>query len=113
MNCLFCKIIEGEIAAKLQYQDDKVIAFEDIHPQAPVHTLIIPRLHIATLNDLSAETSLLVGHMTQTAAVLAKQFGIDESGYRVVMNCNSGAGQSVFHIHMHLLGGRIMTWPPG
>ncbi len=113
MNCLFCKIIQGEIPAKLQYQDEKVIAFEDINPQAPVHTLIIPRQHIATLNDLAAETALLVGHMALTAANLAKQFGIDEDGYRVVMNCNSGAGQSVFHIHMHLLGGRIMTWPPG
>lgn len=113
MNCLFCKIIKGEIPAKLQYQDEKVIAFEDINPQAPVHTLIVPKLHIATLNDLTAETGLLISYMTQTAAKLAKQFEIDESGYRVVMNCNSGAGQSVFHIHMHLLGGRIMTWPPG
>ena len=113
MNCLFCKIIKGEIAAKLQYQDDKVIAFEDINPQAPAHTLIVPRLHVPTLNDLSADTLPLIGHMAQTAANLAKLFGIDESGYRVVMNCNSGAGQSVFHIHMHLLGGRIMTWPPG
>jgi len=113
MNCLFCKIIKGEIHTKLQYQDEKVIAFEDINPQAPVHTLIVPKLHLPTLNDLSIETLPLIGHMTQTAANLAKQFEIDESGYRVVMNCNSGAGQSVFHIHMHLLGGRIMTWPPG
>lgn len=113
MNCLFCKIIKGDIAAKLQYQDEKVIAFEDINPQAPVHTLIVPKLHIPTLNDLSAETGLLISHMTLAAANLAKQFEIDENGYRVVMNCNSGAGQSVFHIHMHLLGGRIMTWPPG
>ena len=107
------KIVKKEIAAKLQYQDDKVIAFEDINPQAPVHTLIVPKLHIATLNDLTAETGLLISHMTLVASNLAKQFGIDENGYRVVMNCNSGAGQSVFHIHMHLLGGRIMTWPPG
>src|SRR4051812_46459271 len=113
MSCLFCKIIKGEVAAKLQYQDNKVIAFADINPQAPTHTLIIPRAHISTLNDLTAETLPLIGHMTQTAANLAKQFGVDESGYRVVMNCNSGAGQSVFHIHMHMLGGRIMTWPPG
>lgn len=113
MNCLFCKIIKGEIPAKMQYQDEKVIAFEDINPQAPVHTLIVPRLHIPTLNDLSAETLSIIGYMTQIAANLAKEFGVDENGYRVVMNCNSGAGQSVFHIHMHLLGGRIMTWPPG
>ena len=113
MNCLFCKIIKGEIPAKLQYQDEKVIAFEDINPQAPVHTLIVPRQHIATLNDLSVDAGLFISHMTLTAAKLAKQFGIDENGYRVVMNCNSGAGQSVFHIHMHLLGGRLMTWPPG
>jgi histidine triad (HIT) family protein len=113
MDCLFCKIIKDEIPAKIQYQDDLVIAFEDIHPQAPIHTLIIPRLHIHNLNELTAESLPLVGHMVHTASKLAKEFKIAESGYRVIMNCNSDGGQSVFHIHLHLLGGRLMSWPPG
>ena len=113
MTCLFCKIIAGEIPAKIQYQDERVIAFADINPQAPVHSLIVPRTHIATLNELSIETAPVIGAMTNIASKLAKEFAIDEDGYRIVMNCNSGAGQTVFHIHMHLLGGRVMTWPPG
>ena len=113
MTCLFCKIIAGEIPAKIQYQDDNVIAFADINPQAPVHTLIVPRTHVATLNELSIETASVIGYMTNAASKIAKEFGIDQDGYRLVMNCNSGAGQTVFHIHMHLLGGRVMTWPPG
>lgn len=113
MDCLFCKIAAGQIPAKIIYRDDQVIAFDDINPQAPHHKLIIPLKHIPTINDLAVEDNALIGHMLQTAKKLAKEFGIHEEGYRVVMNCNSGAGQTVFHIHAHLLGGRQMTWPPG
>ncbi len=113
MDCLFCKIINGEIPATIIYRDDFVIAFNDINPQAPQHKLIVPHKHIATLNDLHPEDNDLLGHMIQTAKMLAKQFDIDESGYRLVFNCQEGAGQSVFHIHMHLLGGREFSWPPG
>jgi histidine triad (HIT) family protein len=113
MTCLFCKIINGEIPAKIIYRDDLVVAFDDINPQAPHHKLIVPQKHVATLNDLHDENNELVGYMVQTAAKLAKQLNIAEDGYRVVMNCNAGAGQTVFHIHLHLLGGRQLTWPPG
>lgn len=113
MDCLFCKIAAGEIPAKIVYKDDLVVVFEDINPQAPKHTLIIPRKHIATLNDLHKDDTKLIGYMVQTAADLAKQFGIADEGYRLVFNCNPGAGQSVFHIHIHMLGGRRLTWPPG
>ncbi|HSW70090.1 MAG TPA: histidine triad nucleotide-binding protein [Gammaproteobacteria bacterium] len=113
MDCLFCKIASGEIPAKLIYEDPQVIAFDDINPQAPHHKLIIPRKHIATLNELSVEDNALLGHMVQAAKKIAVELGIAEEGYRLVMNCNSGAGQSVFHIHAHLLGGRQMKWPPG
>lgn len=113
MNCLFCKIASGELAAKVFYEDEHVIAFDDIHPQAPVHKLIVPRKHIATLNDVTVQDNALIGHIFQVAKQLAQQLGIAESGYRVVNNCNAGAGQTVFHIHFHLLGGRQMHWPPG
>jgi histidine triad (HIT) family protein len=113
LNCLFCKIVAGEIPAKLVYQDDQVAAFDDINPQAPHHKLIIPKQHIATLNELKPEDSNVVGHMVQTAKKLAQELHIADDGYRLVMNCNAGAGQTVFHIHLHLLGGRQMTWPPG
>jgi histidine triad (HIT) family protein len=113
MDCLFCRIVKGEIPAKIVYKDDHVIAFEDINPQAPHHLLIIPQKHISTLNDLHADDNELIGQMVQTAKMLAKQFNIAEDGYRIVMNCNSGAGQTVFHIHLHMLGGRQLTWPPG
>jgi histidine triad (HIT) family protein len=112
-ECLFCKIAEGKIPAKLAYQDDTYVAFHDINPQAPTHFLIIPRRHIATLNDLTPEDEVLVGGMFVLAQKLAKQMGIADFGYRTVMNCNAGAGQSVFHIHLHVLGGRAMAWPPG
>jgi histidine triad (HIT) family protein len=112
-DCLFCKIIAGDIPAKIIYQDEHVIAFDDIHPQAPHHKLIIPRKHIATLNDLDTDDTHLAGHLLQTAKKIAKQLEIADDGYRVVMNCNAGAGQLVFHIHLHLLGGRSLTWPPG
>lgn len=113
MDCLFCKIASQELPAKIIYQDDHVVAFDDIHPQAPQHKIIIPIKHIATINDLTDEDSDLIGRMTKVAAQLAKQLNIADDGYRLVMNCNAGAGQSVFHIHMHLLGGRSMAWPPG
>ncbi|WP_415905292.1 histidine triad nucleotide-binding protein [Neptuniibacter sp. QD48_55] len=112
MDCLFCKIINKEIPAEIIYEDEHVIAFNDISPQAPTHALIIPRKHIATLNDISAEDTEVVGHMVKTASTIAKQLGIDESGYRTVFNCNSDGGQTVYHIHLHLLGGKPMGWPP-
>lgn len=113
MNCLFCKIVSKELSATVIYEDEQVIAFEDLHPRAPIHTLIIPRKHIATLNDMTTEDIALSGQLLYTAQHLAKQYGIAEEGYRVVMNCNAGAGQAVFHIHLHLLGGRPLSWPPG
>lgn len=113
MDCLFCKLVNGDIPAKILYQDDDVIAFEDIAPQAPTHFLVIPKRHISTLNDLTAEDAALVGKLPITAAKIAKELGLAEDGYRVVMNCNEMGGQTVYHIHMHVLGGRAMTWPPG
>jgi histidine triad (HIT) family protein len=113
MSCLFCKIIAGEIPSKRVYEDDELYAFEDINPQAPLHALIVPRRHIATLNDITREDDGLVGSMLRRAAALAKERGFDASGYRTVFNCNLQAGQSVFHIHLHVLGGRSMSWPPG
>ena len=111
-NCLFCQILAKEIPAKTCYEDELVLAFEDVSPQAPVHQLIIPKQHISTLNELEESHKPLVGHMVQTAKNLAKEFKLDD-GYRVVMNCNEAGGQTVFHIHLHLLGGRSMQWPPG
>ncbi len=113
MDCLFCKIAKGDIPAKIFYRDDLVVAFDDIHPQAPVHKLIIPEKHISTLNDLTPSDTPLIGHMVYTAKMIAKELNISEEGYRLVMNCNAGAGQTVFHVHIHLLGGRQMLWPPG
>lgn len=113
MSCLFCKIIAGEIPSKKVYEDDELYAFEDINPQAPLHALIVPRQHIATLNDLAEKDDDLVGSMVRRAAAIAKERGFESSGYRTVFNCNSHAGQTVFHIHLHVLGGRSMAWPPG
>jgi histidine triad (HIT) family protein len=113
MDCLFCKLINGDIPANILYQDDDVLAFEDIMPQAPIHFLVIPKRHISTLNDLTDADAAIVGKLQITAAKVAKQKGISEEGYRVVMNCNEMGGQTVYHIHMHVLGGRAMTWPPG
>ncbi len=112
-DCLFCKILRREIPANIIYEDDSVIAFDDVNPQAPHHKLIIPRKHIATLNDMSHEDRVLTGHLFYTAQLLAKQLGVADVGYRVVMNCNKGAGQAVYHIHLHLLAGRNLSWPPG
>jgi histidine triad (HIT) family protein len=111
--CLFCRILQGEVPSKEVYQDALCYAFEDINPQAPVHVQIIPRKHVATLNDLIAEDEPLAGHLVTVAAQIAKERGIDASGYRTVFNCNRAAGQSVYHIHLHLLGGRSLGWPPG
>ncbi len=113
MDCLFCRIIKGEIPASVVYKDDDLIVINDINPQAPLHVLIIPVEHIATTNDLDPAHDALVGRMLRRAAAIASERGYAEQGYRTVFNCNRGAGQSVFHIHMHLLAGRGLGWPPG
>ncbi|MBI4552911.1 MAG: histidine triad nucleotide-binding protein [Candidatus Latescibacteria bacterium] len=112
-DCIFCKIIDGEISASIVYSDDRVVAFNDVNPQAPVHVIIVPRQHIPTVADLGPETSGLMDSLTQTANRIAQERGIASRGYRLVVNCNAEAGQSVYHLHLHLLGGRPMTWPPG
>jgi len=112
-DCLFCKMVSGEIAPDTVYENDNVLAFRDVNPQAPTHVLVIPKQHIATLNELDNTHRDLIGEMYLAAREVARQDGIDERGYRTVMNCNADAGQSVFHIHLHVLGGRAMTWPPG
>ncbi len=112
-DCLFCKFISGELNADIVLETDKVLAFRDINPQAPTHILIIPRKHIATINDLTKPDADEIGNLYLVAKELAKAEGIDEDGYRVVMNCNAAAGQTVFHMHLHLLGGRNFNWPPG
>lgn len=111
-DCLFCKIIKRELPSEIVYEDDDVLAFRDIKPQAPVHVLIIPKRHIASLDDLTKEDENAMGRAMLVASKLARDLGISE-GYRVVTNCGKDAGQSVFHIHMHLLGGRSLGWPPG
>lgn len=112
-DCLFCKLAAGQIPATILFQDDTLVAFTDINPQAPLHLLIIPRRHIASLNDLSDADDAVVGLMVRRAAAMAKAHGYDERGYRTVFNTNRDAGQTVFHIHLHLLAGRPLTWPPG
>ena len=113
MDCLFCKIIQGEIPSKKVYEDEKVYAFYDISPAAPVHVLIIPKTHISSANELTGETAGVVGHIFAVAAALAKELGIAEKGYRIVNNCGEDGGQTVQHLHFHLLGGRSLQWPPG
>ena len=113
MDCLFCKIAAREIPAGIVYEDELCVAFDDISPQAPVHTLVIPRKHIATTNDIAEGDEQLMGHLMRVAAEVAKKKGIDQSGFRTVVNCNADSGQLVFHIHLHVLGGRKMSWPPG
>jgi histidine triad (HIT) family protein len=110
---LFTKIIAGEIPADIVYEDDAVLAFRDINPQAPTHVLIIPKKPIPTINDLTEEDSALIGKLFLVAKKIAADEGFADDGYRVVMNCNEAAGQTVFHIHLHLLGGRSLSWPPG
>ena len=112
-NCLFCKIIRGDIPSEKVYEDDMLVAFRDVEPQAPFHFLIVPRRHIRTALDLSANDDGLLGRIFQVANKLAVEFGFAEEGFRVVNNCQEGGGQSVWHIHFHLLGGRQMNWPPG
>ena len=112
-ECLFCKIGSGQIPSKVVMQDDELLAFDDINPQAPVHVLVIPKRHIGALNDAGAGEQALLGRLIEAAAVVAKKKGIAESGYRVVANTGRDGGQSVFHLHLHVLGGRHMTWPPG
>ena len=112
-DCLFCKMINGEIQPDTVYEDDDVLAFRDINPQAPTHFLVIPKRHIATINDLNSDDAELVGKLYLAAKQVAEQEGVAADGFRTVMNCNAGAGQTVFHIHLHVLGGRNMLWPPG
>ncbi len=112
-DCLFCKIAGGAIPAKVLHRDDEVVAFEDVAPQAPFHVLVVPRRHISTLNDAEAGDDALLGRLVLRAARIAAEHGHAADGYRTVFNCNRGAGQTVFHIHLHLLAGRAMRWPPG
>ena len=112
-NCLFCKIIKREIPASIVYEDDRVLAFNDINPQGPTHVLVVPKRHIATLNDLGEGDDQIVGEVVRRAAAIAKERGIDAGGFRAVFNTNQDAGQTVFHIHLHLIGGRGLAWPPG
>lgn len=112
-DCLFCKIAAGQIPAKIVHQDDDTVAFVDINPQAPTHLLVIPRKHIPTLNDLAPADDALLGKVYRVAARLAADRGVAQEGWRAVINTNAGAGQTVFHVHVHVLGGRALTWPPG
>ena len=112
-DCLFCKMVAGDIQPDVVFEDDEVLAFRDLNPQAPLHVLVIPKTHIATTNDLTPDTADVVGKMYLAARQIAADEGVAEPGYRMVMNCNAGAGQSVYHIHLHLLGGRPLGWPPG
>ena len=112
-DCIFCKIANKDIPSEIVYEDDRVIAFKDLNPQAPVHILVIPKKHISTLNDIEEKDSALIGHIYYTIKKLAKDMEIDEDGFRVVSNCGEFGGQTVFHIHFHLLGGRKFSWPPG
>ncbi|QWF70401.1 histidine triad nucleotide-binding protein [Methylomonas paludis] len=111
VDCLFCKMASGQIKPDVVYEDDELLAFRDIHPQAPLHVLVIPKRHISNLNEL--DDTALGGRLLQTAARLAAELGYAESGYRTVFNCNNDGGQTVFHLHLHVLGGRQMHWPPG
>jgi histidine triad (HIT) family protein len=112
-ECLFCRIVAGEIPASKIFEDDQMIAFQDINPQAPMHVLVVPRAHVATLNDVTDDHDALVGAMVRRAAAIAASRGYAAGGYRTVFNCNADAGQTVFHIHLHVLGGRRLGWPPG
>ncbi|BDG09557.1 histidine triad nucleotide-binding protein [Anaeromyxobacter paludicola] len=112
-DCLFCKIAAKQLPAKLVHEDPDTVAFEDINPQAPTHVVVVPRKHVATLNDLAPEDEAVVGKLHRVAAKIAKERGLAERGWRAVMNCNRDAGQTVFHLHLHLLGGRAFGWPPG
>ena len=112
-DCLFCRVIAGELPASVVYENEKLVAIADVHPQAPLHVLLIPRRHVATLNDLVEADDALVGEMVRRAAAIAKERGTAERGYRTLFNCNREAGQSIYHVHLHLLAGRPLRWPPG
>jgi histidine triad (HIT) family protein len=112
-DCLFCRIIDRKIPAKIVYEDERVVAIEDIHPQAPVHLLVIPRHHLPSLLEVKTEDEALLGHLFLVASQLARERGLDSKGYRTVINNGAGAGQTVFHLHVHVLGGRSFHWPPG
>ena len=113
MSCLFCRIVAGEIPANKVYEDDDLVVINDINPQAPMHVLVIPKTHVATVNELDRAHDALVGAMVRRAAAIAADNGYAERGYRTVFNCNADAGQTVFHLHLHVLGGRSLAWPPG
>ena len=112
-NCLFCKIVNSEIPAEIVYENERILAVNDINPQATVHILLIPKIHIATLNDLQQHDQKLLWELIYNASIVAKSLNIAEEGYRTGFNCNSAGGQTVYHIHLHLLGGRVFSWPPG
>jgi histidine triad (HIT) family protein len=112
-DCLFCGIVEGRVKGEIVYRDESIVAFKDIRPQAPVHLLIVPRMHVATILDLEAGDAAVVGQIFLVSAKLAREQGIADSGFRIVVNSGADAGQSVFHVHFHLLGGRHFRWPPG
>ncbi|MFH1143454.1 MAG: histidine triad nucleotide-binding protein [Candidatus Eisenbacteria bacterium] len=111
-DCLFCKIVAGAIPAEKVYEDDRLLAFRDIHPAAPTHVLLIPKAHVATLDDLTPEHDALIGALLRAASTVARAEGLAD-GYRLIANCGRGAGQAVFHVHVHILGGRALGWPPG
>jgi histidine triad (HIT) family protein len=113
MSCLFCRIVSGEIPATKVYEDERMVAFADVNPQAPMHVLIVPREHIASLNELTEAHDELTGAMLRRAAALARERGYADRGFRTVFNCQADAGQTVFHLHLHVLAGRTFTWPPG
>ncbi|HYO99287.1 MAG TPA: histidine triad nucleotide-binding protein [Pyrinomonadaceae bacterium] len=112
-DCIFCRVVAGEIPADIVYSDDRALAFRDINPQAPVHVLVIPREHLDSLDDASARDEGTLGHLLRVAARVANEQGLSESGYRTIINTGAGAGQSVFHLHLHVVGGRRLSWPPG
>ena len=112
-DCIFCKIINGDIPSEKVYDNEYVMAFNDLNPQAPMHVLIIPKKHISTINDIEQEDAEIIGEMYLAAKQIAADAGYSDRGYRAVMNCNEEAGQTVFHIHLHVLAGRAMSWPPG
>ena len=112
-DCIFCKVVAGEISADIIHTDERAVAFRDINPQAPVHVLVIPRAHMDSLDDASGRDEGVLGHLLRVAARVANAEGLSESGYRTVINTGAGAGQSVFHLHLHVIGGRPLNWPPG
>jgi histidine triad (HIT) family protein len=112
-SCLFCQIIDRQVRGKIVYEDDRVVAFEDVNPQAPVHVLVVPRKHLSSLKEARAEDAALLGHLLLVAAQLAREHKLDASGYRTVINTGADGGQTVFHLHVHVVGGRIFHWPPG